>query len=64
VEKTVEILNIPIWISGGMDDLIAAPSLGGIVQVSLRRTGFKRLRLERFMGGHQLKRSELRLPLR
>ena len=60
----VELLNVPIWISGGMDDLIATPSLEGAVEVSLRRTGFKRVRLERFMGGHWLKRSEVRLALR
>jgi hypothetical protein len=57
-------LNIPIWISGGMEDRIAPPSSEGAVQVSLRRTGFKRVRIERFMGGHWLKRSEVRLALR
>jgi hypothetical protein len=59
-----DFLNIPIWISGGMDDPIATPSLEGIVQMSLHRTGFKRVRVERFIGGHQLKRSEVRLALR
>ena len=57
-------LNIPIWISGGTDDPIATPSLESIVVMSLHRTGFKRVRLERFMGSHQLKRSEVRLALR
>ncbi|HYJ05495.1 MAG TPA: hypothetical protein VEX43_10195 [Chthoniobacterales bacterium] len=57
-------LNIPIWISGGMDDEIATPSSQGAVQGSLQRTGFKRVRIERFMGGHRLKRSEVRLALR
>jgi hypothetical protein len=59
-----EFLNIPIWISGGMDDTIATPSSEGAVQASLQRTGFKRVRIERFMGGHRLKRSEVRLALR
>ena len=58
-----DFLNAPIWISGGMDDIIATPSLEGVVQVSMRRTGFKRVRLEHFMGVHQLKRSEVRLAL-
>jgi hypothetical protein len=58
------LLKVPIWISGGMDDIIATPSLEGAVAVSIRRTGFKRVRLERFMGGHRLKRSEVRLALR
>ena len=57
-------LEIPIWISGGMGDIIATPSLEGAVKVSMQRTGFKRVRLEHFMGGHQLKRSEVRLALR
>ena len=57
-------LNIPIWISGGMDDEIAHPSSQGAVQGSLQRTGFKRVRIERFVGGHRLKRSEVRLALR
>ena len=59
-----DFLNIPIWISGGMDDEIATPSSEGAVQGSLQRTGFKRVRIERFMGGHRLKRSEVRLALR
>jgi hypothetical protein len=59
-----DFLNIPIWISGGMEDIIATPSLEGAVQASLRRTGFKRVRVERFMGGHGLKRAEVRLALR
>lgn len=57
-------LNIPIWISGGTEDLIATPSLEGAVQVSLQRAGFRRIRVERFVGGHRLKRSEVRLALR
>lgn len=57
-------LNIPIWISGGMDDPIATPSLEGAVQASLQRTGFRRVRVEHFIGSHVLKRSEVRLALR
>ena len=59
-----DFLNIPIWISGGMDDIIATPSLEGSVDVSIRRAGFKRVRVEHFIGTHQLKRSEVRLALR
>lgn len=57
-------LNIPIWISGGMDDPIATPSSEGAVKASLGRTGFKRVRVEHFIGSHWLKRSEVRLALR
>jgi hypothetical protein len=57
-------LNVPVWISGGMEDPIATPSLEGAVQASLQRNGFKRVRVEHFMGQHWLKRSEIRLALR
>ena len=57
-------LNVPIWISGGMDDPIATPSLEGQVAANMRRTGFKQVRLEHFIGTHQLKRSEVKLALR
>jgi predicted esterase len=59
-----DFLNVPIWISGGMEDPIARPGLESIVQASLHRTGFKRVRLERFIGSHHLKRSETKLALR
>jgi len=57
-------LSIPIWISGGMEDEIATPSSEGAVQASLQRTGFKRVRVEHYMGKHWLKRSEVRLAMR
>jgi hypothetical protein len=47
-----------------MDDVIATPSLEGKVAAGMRSTGFKRVRLEHFMGGHWLKRSEVKLALR
>lgn len=59
-----DFLNTPIWISGGMDDVIATPSLEGKVAAGMRSTGFKRVRLEHFIGVHQLKRSEVKLALR
>lgn len=59
-----DFLNVPIWISSGIDDKIATPSSQGAVQGSLQWTGFKRVRLERFVGGHRLKLSDVRLALR
>jgi hypothetical protein len=59
-----DFLNIPVWISGGMDDVIATPSLEGKVAAGIRSTGFTRVRLEHFMGPHVLKRSEVKLALR
>jgi hypothetical protein len=58
-----DFLNTPIWISSGNLDPIATPALSDQVRLSLQRTGFKRVRLERFAGGHQLKMSEVRLAL-
>jgi hypothetical protein len=57
-------LNIPVWMSSGMTDEIATPSLTGQVAANMRRTGFKQVRLEHFIGVHQLKRSEVKLALR
>ncbi len=57
-------LNIPVWVSGGMDDVIATPSLESQAVANMRRTGFKQVRLEHFIGVHQLKRSEVKLALR
>jgi hypothetical protein len=56
-------LDTPIWISSGNLDPIATPALSDQVRLSLQRTGFKHVRLERFAGGHQLKMSEVRLAL-
>jgi hypothetical protein len=63
-QPRADFLNIPVWLSDGMSDPIATPSLVGQAAANMRRTGFKRVRLEHFMGGHQLKRSEVRLALR
>jgi len=56
-------LDTPIWISSGNLDPIATPGLSDHVRISLEQTGFKRVRLERFAGGHQLKMSEVRRAL-
>jgi hypothetical protein len=57
-------LNTPVWMSSGMSDEIATTGLTGQVAASMRRTGFKNVRIEHFMGVHQLKRSEIKLALR
>lgn len=57
-------LNIPVWISGGNEDPIATPGLEGQMMANMRRTGFTRVRVEHFVGVHQLKRSEVKLALR
>ncbi|PZR74229.1 MAG: hypothetical protein DLM73_08455 [Chthoniobacterales bacterium] len=56
-------LEVPVWLSSGDRDPIATPQAHGVVKVSLERTGFKRVRLEQFAGGHQLKMTEVRRAL-
>lgn len=56
-------LEIPVWISSGTSDTVATPQSHDLVKASLERTGFKRVRLERFAGQHQLKMSEVRRAL-
>jgi predicted esterase len=56
-------LEVPIWLSSGSGDTVATPQSHALVKASLERTGFKRVRLEQFAGGHQLKMSEVRRAL-
>ena len=57
------LLEVPVWLSSGSSDPVATPASHNLVKASLERTGFKRVRLERFDGGHQLKMSEVRRSL-
>ncbi|HEX4640689.1 MAG TPA: hypothetical protein VH252_04845 [Chthoniobacterales bacterium] len=57
------LLEVPVWLSSGSSDPIATPQAHNLVKASLERTGFKRVRLEQFGGGHQLKMSEVRRAL-
>jgi hypothetical protein len=59
-----DFLGIPIWLSSGQNDNVAKPQDHDRVNASLQRTGFKRVRLERFSGGHQLKKEEVERALR
>jgi hypothetical protein len=56
-------LEVPVWLSSGDRDTVATPQSHNLVKASLERTGFKRVRLEQFGGGHQLKMSEVRRAL-
>ena len=56
-------LEVPVWLSSGASDTVATPAAHNVVKASLERTGFKRVRLEQFGGGHQLKMSEVRRAL-
>ena len=57
------LLEVPVWLSSGSSDPVATPVSHNLVKASLDRTGFKRVRLERFDGGHQLKMPEVRRAL-
>lgn len=57
-------LNTPVWLSSGMNDNIATTAAHDQVNRSLRNAGFKNVRMERFAGGHQLRRAEVQRALR
>lgn len=59
-----EFLKVPVWISSGTADQIATAGAEENVYYSLKRTGFIHVRLEKFFGGHGLKRTEITRALR
>jgi hypothetical protein len=59
-----DFLSIPIWLSSGQSDNVAKPQDHDRLKSSLQRTGFKHVRLERFSGGHQVKKEEVERALR
>ena len=46
--------QVPIFLSSGMTDPIATPEQHAVVKQSMYRTGFERIRLENYEGGHRL----------
>ena len=61
---SADFLKVPIWISSGSNDPIARPRDQEAVQASLEHTGFQRVHLSHFLGGHELDRSEVRRALK
>jgi hypothetical protein len=59
-----EFFNTPVWISSGDADPIAPSGAQEKVFYSIKRTGFKNVRLEKFFGSHQLKKTEVQRALR
>jgi hypothetical protein len=59
-----DFLNIPIWLSSGLNDPIAPPGKHEHVRASLVNTGFKRVRVEPFPGRHEIKAAQVQLALR
>ena len=56
-------LNIPAWLSSGTADQIARPGAVDGVYYSLKQTGFQRVRLEHFSGGHTVESGEVQRAL-
>ena len=59
-----DFLNVPIWLSSGMSDFIATPKLYSHVKTSLELSGFRRVRVESFPGGHEVNAAEVQRALR
>ncbi|HVI81502.1 MAG TPA: hypothetical protein VM717_02060 [Chthoniobacterales bacterium] len=62
-QPPTDFLNVPIWISSGTADQVATVGAQENVYYSLKRTGFKEVRLERFFGGHGLRSAEIQRAL-
>lgn len=59
-----DFLHTPVFISVGREDKVAPPYTQMAVNLSLKKTGFDRVRLETFLGPHVVKRAHLREALR
>ena len=59
-----EFLDVPVWLSAGMNDQRAPLAKHEAVQLSLQHTGFTRIKLGIFDGGHELKPAEVQRALR
>jgi pimeloyl-ACP methyl ester carboxylesterase len=59
-----DFLAVPIWLSSGMDDHKAPPGMHERVKFSLQNTGFQHIRVEGFLGGHEVKPAEVQRALR
>jgi predicted esterase len=57
-------LNTPIYISAGHDDRIATVEQQYTVAGSIKRTGFNRMRIGTFRGGHEVNDGQTSVALR
>lgn len=62
-QPSSDFLNIPVWLSSGNADQIARPGAVEGVYSSLKRSGFRQVRLEHFAGGHALDSAEIQRAL-
>ena len=56
-------LEMPMFLSNGLNDPIANPQHGATVKQSMEQNGFRKIRLEAHPGQHQLDTNHLRLAL-
>jgi hypothetical protein len=62
-QPPADFLHIPVWLSSGTADQIARPGAVEGVYSSLKRSGFERVRLEHFPGGHTVDSAEVQRAL-
>jgi hypothetical protein len=64
IRPGADFLNTPIYISAGRDDRIATVEQQYNVAGSIKRTGFQRIRIGTFHGGHEVNGAQTSIALR
>ncbi len=64
IQPGASFLNTPIYISAGHDDRIATVEQQYTVAGSIKRTGFNRMRIGNFRGGHEVNDGQTSVALR
>ena len=63
LQPGADFLNTPIYVSAGHEDRIATIEQQYNVVGSIKRTGFKRIRIGTFRGGHQVNDAQTSIAL-
>jgi hypothetical protein len=63
LQPGADFLNTPIYVSAGHDDRIATLEQQYVVVGSIKRTGFKRIRIGTFRGGHEVNDAQTSIAL-
>ena len=56
-------LSVPMFLSNGANDPIAGPQPAATVRQAMEQTGFRKIRQEIYLGGHQFDTNQLRAAL-
>ena len=62
-QSSAKFLDVPMFLSNGLEDPIANLQHGAVVKQSMEQTGFRNIRLEAFPGKHQLDARHLEAAL-